>query len=126
MSTDYDFIVGGGSIAGLAFAAEASRNGASVLVLEEHGEIGEPEKCDGLVSLRGLRNFGYPPDSEVIQDQVLSAVIHSPLGKHFAVNATALEVVVLDRTRWSLAVHEELAVVGPHVRALDAPVRRLR
>jgi digeranylgeranylglycerophospholipid reductase len=116
MSTDYDFIVGGGSIAGLTFAAEASRNGASVLVLEEHSELGEPEKCDGLVSLRGLRGFGYPPDPEVIQDQVLSAVIHSPLGTHFAVNATALEVVVLDRSEYDKQIAREAAIEGARIR----------
>ena len=45
--------MGGGSVAGLGFAAEASKRGLSVLVLEEDKEIGEPEKCDGLVTPEG-------------------------------------------------------------------------
>ncbi|HMD78623.1 MAG TPA: NAD(P)/FAD-dependent oxidoreductase [Nitrososphaerales archaeon] len=100
MPTDYDFVVGGGSVAGLAFAAEASKRGASVLVLEEHETIGEPEKCDGLVSLRGLRSQGFAPHQDVIQNQINTALIHSPRGRQFAVNATALEVIVLERSSY--------------------------
>jgi geranylgeranyl reductase family protein len=98
MATDYDFVVGGGSVAGLTFASEASKRGATVLVAEEHETIGEPEKCDGLVSLRGLRSLGYLPDGDVIQNRITSAVVHSPGGRRFAVNASALEVVVLHRS----------------------------
>jgi len=100
MPANYDFVVGGGSVAGLAFAAEASKRDASVLVLEEHETIGEPEKCDGLVSLRGLRSRGYTPNQDVIQNNISTALIHSPGGRHFAVNATSLEVVVLDRSSY--------------------------
>ena len=98
MAQTYDFVVAGGSIAGLTFAAEAAKKGASVLVAEEHREIGEPEKCDGLVSLRGLRKYGYPPGDEVIQNGISSAIIHSPSDRRLAINASALEVVVLDRS----------------------------
>ena len=104
MTKPLDFVVGGGSIAGLAFAAEAAKRGASVLVVEEHDEIGEPEKCDGLVSLRGLRRYGYLPDQYVVQNQIASAVIHSPSDRNFAVNATGLEVVVLDRSAYDKKV----------------------
>ena len=106
MPSEYDVVVAGGSIAGLAFAAEASKKGARVLVAEEHPEIGEPEKCDGLVSLRGLRRFGYPPAPGVVQNEIASALIHSPNDRHFAVNATALDVVVLDRSAYDKQVGE--------------------
>jgi digeranylgeranylglycerophospholipid reductase len=100
----YDFVVAGGSIAGLSFAAEAAKRGCTVLVAEEHAVIGEPEKCDGLVSLRGLRKYGYPPDEKVIQNKISTAVLHSPSGRQFAVNATALDVVVLDRSAFDKQV----------------------
>jgi len=101
---DFDVVVAGGSIAGLAFANEASRQGAKVLVAEEHPKVGEPEKCDGLVSLRGLSRYGYPPPEEAIQNKIFSAVIHSPADKHFAVNSSALDVVVLHRSAYDEAV----------------------
>jgi flavin-dependent dehydrogenase len=100
LTENFDFLIAGGSIAGLTFASEAARRGAKVLVAEEHDEIGEPEKCDGLVSLRGLRKYGYPPEAAVIQNQVSSAVVHSPGGREFPVSAASLEVVVLDRSEF--------------------------
>ena len=116
MAEAYDIVVAGGSIAGLAFAAEASRRGHKVLVAEEHAEVGEPEKCDGLVSLRGLRKYGYPPDDGVIQDRIGSAVVHSPGGRELAVNASSLEVVVLDRSGFDKQVARTAVAAGAEVR----------
>jgi geranylgeranyl reductase family protein len=93
-------IVGGGSVAGLSFAAEAAKRGVSVLVVEEHEEVGEPEKCDGLVSLRGLRRYGFAPEVEVIQNSIADGIIHSPSGKSIRVNASGMDVVVLDRSAY--------------------------
>jgi digeranylgeranylglycerophospholipid reductase len=116
MTKTLDFVVGGGSIAGLAFAAEAAKRGATVLVAEEHPEIGEPEKCDGLVSLRGLRRYGYLPEDSVVQNQIASAVIHSPMDRHFAVNAMGLEVIVLDRSAYDKQVAATATTNGAVVR----------
>ena len=116
MTETYDIVIAGGSIAGLAFAAEASMRGCKVMVAEEHTEVGEPEKCDGLVSLRGLRRYGYPPDPEVIQDKIASAVVHSPAGKELAVGASSLEVVVLDRSEFDRQVAKTAAEKGAEVR----------
>ena len=104
MTNEYDVVVAGGSVAGLAFASEAAKRGANVLVAEEHQEIGQPEKCDGLVSLRGLRKYGYAPGQASVQNKIFSALFHSPSGRHFAVNATALDVVVLDRSAFDKEV----------------------
>ena len=111
----YDILVAGGSIAGLTLASEAARRGMHVIVAEEHEEIGEPEKCDGLVSLRGLTKFGYPPDPDVIQNRITSAIIHSPSDRHFAVNATALDVVVLDRSAFDKQVAARAVSDGAEV-----------
>lgn len=116
MSSDYDFVVGGGSVAGLTFAAEAAARGARVLVAEEHETIGEPEKCDGLVSLRGLKSYGYPPDGGAIQNHINSALVHSPGGRHFAVNATALDVVVLQRSSYDRQLAQRAESLGAVVR----------
>lgn len=116
MTQTYDILVAGGSIAGLTFAAEAAKRGASVLVCEEHPEVGEPEKCDGLVSLRGLRKYGYQPEGKVIQNQIASAVVHSPSDRHFAVNASTLEVVVLDRSEFDKQVAATAVSNGAVVR----------
>jgi digeranylgeranylglycerophospholipid reductase len=116
MGKKYDAVVGGGSVAGLAFAAEAAKRGISVLVAEEHDEIGEPEKCDGLVSLRGLRRYGFAPKREVIQNEIASGVVHSPGGRVLAVNASGLEVVVLDRSAYDKQLAEKAESWGADLR----------
>ena len=108
----YDFVVAGGSVAGLVFAAEAAKMGAKVVVFEEHPEIGEPEKCDGLVSLRGLRRYGYPPRPAVVQNEIGSALIHSPGGGRTALNAATLEVVVIDRSAYDRQIAETAEANG--------------
>ncbi len=90
-------VVGGGSVAGLAFAAEASKRGLSVLVLEEDKEIGEPEKCDGLVSLQELRRYAMPEKS-CVQSRVTKGVVYSPSGRKATLDASRLDVVVIDRS----------------------------
>ena len=115
MGRPYDVIIQGGSVAGLAFASEASKRGLSVLVAEEHQEIGEPEKCDGLVSLRGLRRYGFTPRKDVVQNQIASGAIHSPSGRDLVVNATALEVVVLDRSAYDKQIQEKAESWGATV-----------
>ena len=116
MGKRYDVVVGGGSVAGLAFAAEAAKRGISVLVAEEHDEIGEPEKCDGLVSLRGLRRYGFAPGREVIQNEIACGVVHSPGGVELAVDATGLDVVVLDRSAYDRQLAEKAQEWGAELR----------
>ena len=115
MGSKCDVVVAGGSIAGLTFAAESAKRGLSVLVAEEHPEVGEPEKCDGLVSLRGLKRFGHPPRQDVIQNEISSGLIHSPSGKHFAVNTGGLEVVVVDRSAYDCQVADEARDQGAEI-----------
>ena len=108
----FDAIVVGGSVGGLSFAGEAAKRGLRVLVLEEHDEIGEPEKCDGLVSLRGLRRYGIPPSGGAIQSSVREGVIHPPSGTECSVDAGALEVVVIDRSRYDKQLAENASELG--------------
>jgi digeranylgeranylglycerophospholipid reductase len=115
LGNDFDIVVAGGSIAGLAFAAEAAKRGVSVLVLEEHHEIGEPEKCDGLVSLRVLRRYGFSPDKNVIQTEIASWLIHSPGGKNVAINAASLDVVVLDRSEYDKQAAQKAVASGARI-----------
>lgn len=90
-------VVGGGSVAGLAFAGEASKRGLRVLVLEEDKEVGEPEKCDGMVSLQELRRYATPEKS-CVQSRVTEGVVFSPSGRRASLDASKLEVVVIDRS----------------------------
>ena len=103
-------------MAGLSFASEAAKRGLNVLVLEEHDKIGEPEKCDGLVSTKGLRRFGFAPSGEFIQSSVRECVIHPPDGPHLKVDARSLEVVVIDRSGYDKQLAEKASQAGAKIR----------
>ncbi|MGD0638191.1 MAG: NAD(P)/FAD-dependent oxidoreductase [Nitrososphaerales archaeon] len=115
MTSGYDFVVGGGSVGGLSFAIGAASRGLKVLVLEEDDEIGEPEKCDGLVSLRAMRRF-IPPEDACIQSRVTSGVIHSPSGLVATLDASRFEVVVIDRSAYEKQLASLAVSAGAIVR----------
>ena len=57
----YDVVIAGGSVSGLLCAREIANSGYSVLVIEEDHEIGTPDHCGGLVSIKGLEELGIVP-----------------------------------------------------------------
>jgi len=99
LSSTYDVVVGGGSVGGLSFAAEAASRGLEVLVLEEDQVVGEPEKCDGLVSLKALRSY-IAPLKGCIQSHVRKGTVFAPSGASASLDATRLEVIVIDRSAY--------------------------
>jgi geranylgeranyl reductase family protein len=114
MTKRHDVVVAGGSVGGLSFAAGAAKRGLDVLVLEEDAAIGEPEKCDGLVSLHQLRRYFEPPH-DCIQSHVRRGVIHSPSGASVSLHATGLEVVVLDRREYDRRLAEKAEASGARI-----------
>ena len=54
MNTDYDAIVVGAGPAGSATARDIAARGFRTLLIEEHGAVGEPLHCAGLVTPRTL------------------------------------------------------------------------
>ncbi|MEO9319478.1 MAG: NAD(P)/FAD-dependent oxidoreductase [Nitrososphaera sp.] len=92
-----DVVVVGGSISGLLAAREIAAAGCSVIVLEEDPEIGTPEHCGGLVSIKGIEQLGIVPDYRAFEnDRISRARVSSP-SSHFEIDARNQKVVVLDR-----------------------------
>jgi flavin-dependent dehydrogenase len=96
-TADYDVAVAGGGLAGLLAAREAASKGLKVVVFEEDLEIGVPEKCDGLVSMRALMSLGVIPSSRAVQNTIKRALIYPPSGKPLEAEVSKLKIVVLDR-----------------------------
>jgi len=76
-SIEYDVVIVGAGPVGGFLAQRMSEGGASVLLLEEHAQIGRPFQCAGLVnpetmSLTGLQSTVLTP--------IWGARIHSPSG----------------------------------------------
>ena len=95
---DYDVIIAGGGLAGLLAAREAASKGLSVAIIEEDFEIGVPDKCDGLVSIKALMCLGVIPTSRAVQNTVGRVLLYPPSGKPIEVETSKLlKIVVLDR-----------------------------
>ena len=88
----YDVVVAGGSIAGLLCAREIAAGKNTVLVIEEDYEIGTPEHCGGLVSVKGLDKLGIIPFRKTLDHFIKSAKIYAPNGKNFSINSEKQKV----------------------------------
>lgn len=93
----YDVVIAGGSISGLLCAREIASAGHSVLVLEKDHEIGTPEHCGGLISMAALDGLGIVPRSRTLNHAIESAVVSSPSGKEFTIDAARQRVVGISR-----------------------------
>lgn len=98
MEKRFNVVVIGGGPSGLISAYEASRRGCSVLVLEEHEEVGNPVHCAGLVSISGLRRLGVSND--FILNRVRGARLYSPSGFSLELRRGLEEAYVIDRARF--------------------------
>lgn len=94
---EYDAIIIGGGPAGMIAAAELAEKGSTVLILEEHPQIGLPDHCAGLVSVSGLKRLGLSPSPESIQNLVSGARVIAPNGNVLEVGGKADKAYVLNR-----------------------------
>ena len=107
-----DVAIVGGSVSGLIAASQVAKRGLNVTVLEEHREIGVPEKCDGLVSMAGMNELGILPPLSVVQNSFSKAIFFSPSMKEVVIDARKQNVVVLDRSRFDKYLAEKAARDG--------------
>lgn len=105
----------GGSVAGLCAAREAAGSGIDVCVFEEHREIGVPEKCDGLVSAKGISELGLVPPASVVQNRIRAALFFSPAMKEIKIDASKQNVIVMDRSRFDKFLAEGAAKAGAKI-----------
>ncbi len=106
----------GASVSGLLAGIEAAKEGINVQIYEEHREIGVPEKCDGLVSARGIAELGLVPPSNTIQNRIKRALFFSPSKKtQIEINAERQNVLVLDRARFDKFLAEKAASTGVNI-----------
>ncbi|MEM3031159.1 MAG: NAD(P)/FAD-dependent oxidoreductase [Candidatus Micrarchaeia archaeon] len=107
----FDVHVVGAGPAGCAAAAAACREGARVLLSEEHEKIGEPERCSGLVSKTGLDSFGFDY-SKAVLNTIDSARCHSPSGNCIELRFRETIAHVISRAAFDLLCAEKAESEG--------------
>ena len=87
-------MIGAGPI-GCYTAWQLASRGYSVVVLEEHGSVGEPQHCTGVIGLEAFRRFDLPTDC--IERKLSRARMYSPGGEWLDIDGREPRAVIVDR-----------------------------
>lgn len=118
MSEIYDVIVAGAGPAGSAAAAACAEAGLRTLCLEEHGTIGMPVQCAGLLSVAAFEECRVSERS--ILNQVCGARIIAGNGNELCIDARKTRAVVVDRAVLDREMAENAADAGADFRVKTA------
>jgi digeranylgeranylglycerophospholipid reductase len=114
----HDIVVCGGGPVGLYSARLLEERGFRVAAIEEHGRIGLPNHCSGLVSRR-LEKF--VPLDDFIEHEVRGAIIHSPR-KSVKLEKRRTAAYVIDRERFDKSLAKGMKsemIFGTKVGSVD-------
>jgi digeranylgeranylglycerophospholipid reductase len=97
MIGDQDVVVIGAGPVGSCAAIETSRKGFKTLIFEEHGRIGYPNHCSGLLSSSGLKRLNISLSDQLLQNKIYRALIYSPSFQKLEISRERDNMVVVDR-----------------------------
>jgi geranylgeranyl reductase family protein len=103
-------VVVGAGPAGLTVARLLAAERFSVLVLEEHAEIGTPVHCTGVLGLEAFAEFDLP--RETITTITRNARFHGRHGRSIRVDGGEVAAAVVDRGRFDRALADEAETAG--------------
>lgn len=119
---EWDVIVIGAGPAGLAAARTLAAERRSVLVLEEHEQVGDPVHCTGVLGLEAFDELALPRDT--ICTVIRSARFHGASGRSILVEGGEAAAAVVDRGRFDRALADSTARAGAVI-ARGARVQQL-
>jgi digeranylgeranylglycerophospholipid reductase len=116
---NFDVIVAGAGPAGSAAARECAVLGLSTLCLEEHGTIGYPVQCAGLLSNAAFAECRLRSERSVL-NKVTGARVISGAGSDLLIDAKTTKAVVVDRGTLDREMAEAAADAGAEFRLRTA------
>jgi digeranylgeranylglycerophospholipid reductase len=96
-SSYYEVAVIGAGPVGSYVAKTLAEQQVSVVLIEQHKNIGCPVNCAGLVSKRVFETFQIPPD-DIVQNTITTAHIHSPSGHILRIGGGKPHAYRIDRS----------------------------
>jgi geranylgeranyl reductase family protein len=110
-----DVVVIGGGPAGSITARLLAERQHDVLLLEEHGELGAPVHCTGLMGVEAFKDFDLP--SDVILGEAVSARFWGAAGSSVRASSDRLRPVIIDRAAFDRRLAKSAEAAGAEVRA---------
>lgn len=98
----YDVLIVGSGPAGSYIAGKLAAQGHSVLVFEQHKEIGKATSCTGIVGKECLDAF--PVVREAILKEARSATFFTPSGKFLRLEKETTQAYIMDRHAFDFAM----------------------
>lgn len=109
-----DVLVIGAGPAGLSTARALATEGRSVVVLEEHEEVGQPVHCTGLLGLDAFNELDLP--RQAIRTVLRSARFRGAGGRTVTVDAHGVAAAVVDRAMFDRELARLAVEAGADVR----------
>ncbi|MDW8034504.1 MAG: NAD(P)/FAD-dependent oxidoreductase [Nitrososphaerota archaeon] len=125
VSEEADIAIIGAGPSGLISAREASLRGVEVIVLEEHGEVGLPCHCAGLLSIRGLGEIKVPANGPYLLNRIRGARFYSPSKLSFLIERKEHVACVINRHVFDQFLAEQASKNGAIIK-LSSRVRSVK
>ena len=106
----HDVVIIGGGPAGLFAAARLATAGFHTALLEEHGSVGEPVHCTGVLAADAFDEFTLSRRS--LLNQLTTARFRSPAGHQITYSGDRVEAVVIDRRVFDQDLLERAMAAG--------------
>jgi digeranylgeranylglycerophospholipid reductase len=107
-----DIVVVGAGPAGSLAARSAAENGAQVILLEEHPEVGFPVYCAEGLSLNGLKDAGVKAKPPITCQEITKARVYAPDMNFVELTSSNWRGFTLNRDAFDRALSENAVKAG--------------